>query len=688
MTTPPLRTPFSKVLIANRGEIALRVIRSARAAGYRTVAVYSTADATARHVNEADQAVCIGGALPAQSYLNIPALIAAAQQTGADAVHPGYGFLAESTDFAQACRDAGLVFIGPAPAAILAMGNKAGAKRLMLAAGVPCVPGYQGDEQGEAKLLAEAQRIGYPVMIKAVAGGGGRGMRLVATPAEFAGLLRSAQSEAKNAFGDATVILERAITEPRHIEIQVFADRHGHAIHLGERDCSVQRRHQKLIEEAPSPAVSPELRQRMGATAVAAVKAIGYEGAGTLEFLLDSSGQYHFMEMNTRLQVEHPVTEAITGLDLVALQLQVAAGEPLALRQEDVQFTGHAMEVRLCAEDADQGFMPQSGSLALWQVPQRLRVEHALCSGAEIPPYYDSMIAKLIAHGPNRDAACRQLRSGLADLVALGVKTNQVFLARCLAHPVFAAGGATTAFIAQQQDDLLAADPQADQRAGAIAAVLLLESAVGAQRGAGRRLQHSLPIAHRYEVNGQLHDAALTSLPGSAGAHNYQVRIDDRSHEVQVLQLDGPDANQARLRCDGITESAAFVRDGDQLWLSYRGRPYAVRDTTRAASARQGSAGGGDGKLRASMNGRVVAVLVAVGQRVAAGQPMLTLEAMKMEHVHAAPVAGVVAALHVATGEQVPAHRVVAEITPDAAEVAASSTPAAAAATQDCNHAH
>ena len=683
MTTPPLRTPFSKVLIANRGEITLRVIRSARAAGYRTVAVYSTADASARHVSEADQAVCIGGALPAQSYLNIPALIAAAQQTGADAVHPGYGFLAENEDFAQACRDAGLVFIGPSPAAILAMGNKAGAKRLMLAAGVPCVPGYQGDDQREAHLAAEAQRIGYPVMIKAVAGGGGRGMRLVATPDAFADLLRSAQSEAKNAFGDATVILERAITEPRHIEIQVFADRHGQAIHLGERDCSVQRRHQKLIEEAPSPAVSAELRQRMGATAVAAVKAIAYEGAGTLEFLLDSSGQYYFMEMNTRLQVEHPVTEAITGLDLVALQLQVAAGEPLALRQEDVQFNGHAIEVRLCAEDADNGFMPQSGTLALWQVPQRLRVEHALCSGAQIPPYYDSMIAKLIAHGPNRDAACRQLRSGLADLVALGVKTNQVFLARCLAHPVFAAGGATTAFIPQQQHDLLAVDAPADQRAGAIAAVLLLESAAGAQRGAGRRLQHTLPIAHRYEVNGQLHDAALTSLPGSAGAHTYQVRIDDRMHEVQVLQMD---TSQARLRCDGITESAAFVRDGDQLWLSYRGRPYAVRDTTRAATARQGSAGGGDGKLRASMNGRVVAVLVAVGQRVEPGQPMLTLEAMKMEHVHAAPLAGVVTALHVATGEQVPANWVVAEIEPDAAVVPASSAPAetpAAAANQD-----
>jgi len=674
MTTQPLPTPFSKVLIANRGEIALRVIRSARAAGYRTVAVYSTADAASRHVSEADQAVCIGGALPAQSYLNIPALIAAAQRTGADAVHPGYGFLAENALFAQACRDAGLVFIGPSPEAIVAMGNKAGAKQLMQAAGVPCVPGYQGDDQSEARLASEAQRIGYPVMIKAVAGGGGRGMRLVAAPADFADLLRSAQSEAKNAFGDATVILERAIVEPRHIEIQVFADRHGHAIHLGERDCSVQRRHQKLIEEAPSPAVSPELRQRMGATAVAAVKAIAYEGAGTLEFLLDREGHFYFMEMNTRLQVEHPVTEAITGLDLVAMQLQVAAGEPLALQQDDVRFHGHAIEVRLCAEDADQGFMPQSGRMALWQLPQpaqRLRVEHALCSGAEIPPYYDSMVAKLIACGPSRDAARRQLLSGLQDLVALGVKTNQVFLARCLAHPVFAAGGATTAFIAQQQDDLLAPDTDAAQRAAAIAAVLLLESAAGAQRGAGRRLAHSLPIDQRFEVNGQPHAAALAVSPSEAGAHGYAVRIADREHRVQLLQLD---AGHLRLLCDGIVESASYVRDGLQLWLGYRGHAYQVRDTTRAATARQAGAQGGDGKLRATMNGRVVALLVAVGQRVDAGQPMLTLEAMKMEHLHAAPRAGVVKAVHVAIGDQVPASRVVAEIEPDAEAVPMAAT--------------
>src|SRR5437667_4421569 len=377
------RTPFFKVLVANRGEIALRVMRTARRLGYGVVAVYSDADRDALHVREADEAVRIGEALPAQSYLRIEAIIAAAKVSGADAVHPGYGFLAENEEFAQACRDAGLVFIGPSPEAIRAMGNKAGAKDVMQKAGVPCVPGYQGADQSDAVMLAEAKKIGFPVMIKAVVGGGGRGMRLVTDAAAFPDSLRSARSEAQGAFGDPTVILERAIVDPRHIEIQVFGDRHGNAIHLGERDCSVQRRHQKLIEEAPSPAVSPQLRARMGEVAVTAVKAIGYEGAGTLEFLLDPSGAYYFMEMNTRLQVEHPVTEAITGLDLVELQLRVAGGEPLGVKQEDVRFNGHAIEVRLCAEDAAHDFMPQSGRMALWKAPAELRVGHAMAEGPQ-----------------------------------------------------------------------------------------------------------------------------------------------------------------------------------------------------------------------------------------------------------------------------------------------------------------
>jgi geranyl-CoA carboxylase alpha subunit len=648
-------TPFHKVLVANRGEIALRVIRSARAMGYRTVAVYSTADAGARHVQEADQAVCIGEPLPAQSYLRIPAIVEAAKLSGADAVHPGYGFLAENEDFAQACKDAGLVFIGPSAEAIVSMGNKAGAKTLMQAAGVPCIPGYQGEDQGEARLADEAARIGFPVMIKATAGGGGRGMRLVPSAKEFPELLRSARSEAQSAFGDPEVILERAIVEPRHIEIQIFADRHGHAIHLGERDCSVQRRHQKLIEEAPSPAVDAALRERMGATAVAAVKAIRYEGAGTLEFLLDREGNFYFMEMNTRLQVEHPVTEAVTGLDLVELQLRVAAGEPLPLTQEQVRYEGHAIEVRLCAEDADHGFMPQSGTVALWKMPAQLRVEDALRSGAEIPPYYDSMIAKIISHGRTRDEARRKLAAGLEDAVALGVTTNQAFLRSCLAHPVFAAGGATTAFIGQHLDALLAPDEAVQSRAAALAAVLLYETTgERRQRAVGRRLSHNLPISLRFEIGGKAQNASVT-LPRQ---HHFEVALGERSFAIDLVAL-GTDS--VRFVCDGLQEHATWVRDGATLLLQYRGLALRVEDKTRAASARQGEAGG-DGKLRASMNGRVVAVLAAVGDMVEAGQPIVTLEAMKMEHVHAAPVAGKLTALHVSNGEQVAASRLVAEI--------------------------
>jgi len=649
------KTPFHKILIANRGEIALRVIRTARAMGYRTVAVFSSADRGARHVAAADQAVHIGEALPAHSYLNIPNIIAAAKKSGADAVHPGYGFLAENEDFAQACKDAGLVFIGPSAEAILAMGNKAGAKRLMQAAGVPCVPGYQGEDQGEATLVAEAAKIGFPVMIKATAGGGGRGMRLVNAAADFPDALRSAKSEAQSAFGSPEVILERAIVEPRHIEIQVFADRHGNAIHLGERDCSVQRRHQKVIEEAPSPVVTPELRARMGATAVAAVKAIAYEGAGTLEFLLDASGNFYFMEMNTRLQVEHPVTEAITGLDLVELQLRVAAGEPLPIRQEDVRANGHAIEVRLCAEDADHGFMPQSGVMALWQMPSTVRVEHALESGAEISPYYDSMIAKIIAAGADREEACRKLVSALGDTVALGVTTNQVFLANCLRHPVFAAGGATTAFIGTHAAELLRPDAEADARAHALAAVLLYATASDAPAGRfGSAIAHRMPIAFRFEADTKSCVANLVNQ----GDRRHSVTIGEREFDLRIIDLD---TNGVRFECDGLVESAVLARDRTELLLQYRGAAYRIQDQTHVAAVRQGGAEG-DGRVRASMNGRVVAVHVSVGDLVKAGQPVLTIEAMKMEHVHAAPVAGKVVSIAAAMGDQVSAYRVVAEI--------------------------
>jgi geranyl-CoA carboxylase alpha subunit len=647
-------TPFRRILVANRGEIALRVMRTARRLGYETVAVYSTADAGARHVREADHAVCIGEPQPAQSYLRIDAIVAAAKASGADAVHPGYGFLAENAEFAAACAAAGLVFIGPSPEAIRAMGHKAGAKAIMRDAGVPCVPGYQGEDQGEAVMLAEARRIGFPVMIKAAAGGGGRGMRLVAEEAAFADALRAARSEAQNAFGDPHVILERAIVRPRHIEIQVFGDRHGNAIHLGERDCSVQRRHQKLVEEAPSPAVSAELRARMGATAVAAVKAIGYEGAGTLEFLLDDAGHFYFMEMNTRLQVEHPVTEAITGLDLVELQLRVAAGEPLPVRQEDVTFSGHAIEVRLCAEDAAHNFMPQSGRMLRWRAPAALRVEDALESCCEIPPFYDSMIAKLISHGQSRDEARRRLAAGLAEMTALGVTTNQAFLRRCLDHPVFAAGGATTAFIEENAAELREA-PDDDGRRLAVAALLAHVSAVAPMHARnGQALAHGFPIPMRLEVDGHVAEPQLGRERGNV------FRIAASGHE-HVATLGAIEGDVVRFAFDGVIESATMVREGADVFFAFAGAVSHIRDLSHAAVLRGGEAGC-DCRVKASMNGRVVAVLAKAGDAVAAGAPVIVLEAMKMQHVHAAPVSGTIRAVNVAEGEQVTTGFVVAEI--------------------------
>ncbi|MES2599776.1 MAG: acetyl-CoA carboxylase biotin carboxylase subunit [Pseudomonadota bacterium] len=646
-------TPFRKILVANRGEIALRVMRTAKRLGYETVAVYSTADANARHVREADQAVWIGESQPSQSYLRIDAIVEAARASGADAIHPGYGFLAENAEFAKACRAAGLVFIGPSPEAIHAMGNKAGAKDIMQKAGVPCVPGYQGEDQSDATMLTAAKRIGFPVMIKAVAGGGGRGMRLVADDAAFPDALRAARSEAQNAFSDPNVILERAIVQPRHIEIQVFGDRYGNAIHLGERDCSVQRRHQKLIEEAPSPAVSPELRARMGATAVAAVKAIAYEGAGTLEFLLDSAGNYYFMEMNTRLQVEHPVTEAITGLDLVELQLRVAGGEPLPLQQEDVTFSGHAIEVRLCAEDAAHGFMPQSGRMLRWRAPSELRVEDALESGGEIPPFYDSMIAKIISHGATRDEARRRLTSGLTQMTALGVTTNQSFLTQCLNHPAFAAGQATTAFIAEHSTDLLGV--KTDGLHAAVAALLVHVAAIGpvhAQQRLG--LAHGYAIPMRFDLDGHVIEPTVRRERGDV----FRVGLAESEH---ILTFGSRDGDVLHFTSDGVTASVMFAREGTDLYLNFAGTTSHVRDLSHAAVTKAGDAGS-DGKLRASMNGRVVSVLAKAGDTVAAGAPIIVLEAMKMQHVHAAPVSGKLAVLNAAEGDQVTTGFVIAEI--------------------------
>jgi len=655
------RTPFFKILVANRGEIALRIMRTARKLGYGVVAVYSDADREALHVREADAAVRIGEAQPAQSYLNIEAIIAAAKASGAGAVHPGYGFLAENAEFACACRDAGLVFIGPSPEAISAMGNKAEAKEIMQKAGVPVVPGYQGADQSDAAMLNEANKIGFPVMIKAVAGGGGRGMRLVADATSFADALRSARSEAKAAFGDDTVILERAIQNPRHIEIQVFGDRYGNAIHLGERDCSVQRRHQKLIEEAPSPAVSPKLRQRMGDVAVAAVRALRYEGAGTLEFLLDESGEFYFMEMNTRLQVEHPVTEAITGLDLVELQLRVASGEPLGLVQEDIKFSGHAIEIRLCAEDAAHDFIPQSGIMARWRAADNIRIDHALRSGAEISPFYDSMIAKLIAFGSSREEARSRLICGLEQMIAFGVTTNQSFLMACLRHPVFAKGAATTGFIGAHRDELVGGDVREEApmegvapNAALSALLLAVTHPLARPWRSGRTLAAAFPMPLRLDIDGKVHEVELLRLREGG----YRVNESGREHGFVLEQLT---RDTVRLQNGAVIESAEYFRDGDRLYFRHRGVTHTARDLTLAAP--EAAAGnGGDGKVRAAMNGRVVAVLVKPGDHVAAGQPVMTLEAMKMEHVHTAGIAGTVSAIDVIEGEQVAMGKVVVEI--------------------------
>ena len=479
-------TPFSTVLIANRGEIACRVIRSAKAAGLKTVAIFSDADATAPHVKMADDARRVGPPPVSESYLVIQNILAAAKEAGADAIHPGYGFLSENAAFAAACADAGIVFIGPPINAIDLMGDKAKAKRRMIEAGVPCIPGYQGTDQSDATLLKEAQTIGLPIMVKAAAGGGGRGMRLVEKMDDLENAISTARSEAENAFGSGELILEKAVLKPRHVEIQIFADRHGNVVHLGERDCSVQRRHQKVLEEAPCPVMTPDLRNAMGDAAVKAARDIDYVGAGTVEFLLDQENKFYFLEMNTRLQVEHPVTEIVTGLDLVALQLRVARGAPLGLQQEDVRLSGHAIEARLYAEDPSQGFLPATGVVDSWQAPSGdgIRIDAGIETGSEISPFYDPMVAKIIGYGDTREEARRQLVHALKSTAFFGPASNRSFLIDALERQAFVDGEATTAFIGECFSD---ADLEPDRLTpfgAAIAATLLFEQCAARSRSA------------------------------------------------------------------------------------------------------------------------------------------------------------------------------------------------------------
>ncbi len=656
---------FDSILIANRGEIAVRVIRSARALGLRTIAVYSDADAHAPHVTLAHEAVRLGPAPVAESYLDAERLLAAAVESEADAIHPGYGFLSENAAFARACAARGLIFIGPPPDAIDLMGNKAEAKRRMLEAGVPCVPGYQDPDQSDAAFLAAAQTIGFPVMVKAAAGGGGRGMRLVDDPTSLRDALALARSEAANAFGSDELILEKAIMRPRHVELQVFADGQGTVLHLGERDCSVQRRHQKVIEEAPCPVMTPDLRERMGAAAVDAARSIGYRGAGTVEFLLDADGAFYFLEMNTRLQVEHPVTEMITGLDLVALQIQVAQGLPLGRTQEDVHLSGHAMEVRLYAEDPAQGFLPATGRVHLWSTPdgEGVRVDAGIVSGQEISPFYDPMVAKIIAWGETRDMARQRLRMALEETVLIGPQTNQAFLATCLARDTFAAGAATTAFIAEEfsAEDLAAKAPPPDAAVAAAVVQFLraqdhaLTASVHVVPGlAGWSHSGVLVSRYQYEFGETSYDLILH--PHTDG--QILVRHGEDVLPVTILERDHA---QAVLSIAGRRYRVAFVAQGDAVVHLAMGTQ-TMRFENRIATAGLSEEAGGSGDVRAPMHGKVLEIFVTEGSVVEAGARLAVLEAMKMQHELVADLGGTVRTIRVAAGTQVGADDVLIEI--------------------------
>ncbi|TNY28594.1 acetyl/propionyl/methylcrotonyl-CoA carboxylase subunit alpha [Thermomonas haemolytica] len=659
---------FDTLLIANRGEIACRVIRTARKLGIRTVAVFSEADADAQHVRLADEAHCIGGPRPQDSYLRGDAILDVAKKTGAQAIHPGYGFLSENADFADAVQAAGLVFVGPSGASMRKMGSKAGAKDLMAAAGVPVVPGYTGEDQSPEHLQREADRIGYPLMIKAAHGGGGKGMRIVRESDEFAAHLESCQREARNAFGRDRVLLERYIEHPRHIEIQVFADHHGNALHLGERECSAQRRYQKVLEESPSPFLTPELRAAMGAAAVQAARAIDYANAGTVEFIVAPSGEFFFMEINTRLQVEHPVTELVTGLDLVEWQLRIAAGEKLPLTQQDVTQRGHAIEVRLYAEDPEAGFLPGSGTLKTLRLPPpspHVRIDAGVVEGDTVTIFYDPMIAKLIVWDEDRPRALARLREALAACEIHGPKSNVAFLERLVRHPAVVEARIDTGYLDRHLDEFLApatAEPSALLGA-ACACLLAQESAASTAAAAspdptspwaladGWRLGHA--GARRLQL---LHGERKIELRAHGHGGEYRIALDGHTHALAGARWqDGV----LSLRIDGAMHRfRAEVAGG--LVQVHDGR---ARLTLRIDAGDRDGGGGeaaGDHRIRAPMPGRVVLVQAQAGQAVKAGEVVLVLEAMKMELALKAPRDGVLAELRAAAGDFVEADAVLA----------------------------
>lgn len=645
---------FSKVLVANRGEIACRVIAGAQAAGYPAVAVYSDADAKARHVQLADEAVRIGPPPVGESYLLIDTIIEAAKASGADAIHPGYGFLAENAEFSQACTDAGIVFIGPSPDAITLMGNKRQSKIKMIDAGVPCVPGYEGGDQDDDNLVAEAEKIGVPVMIKAAAGGGGRGMRLCDDAAKLGELIASARSEAQNAFGNGELILEKAVVGARHVEIQVFGDHHGTVVHLGERDCSVQRRNQKIVEESPSPVVDADLRARMGQAAVNAAQSINYVGAGTVEFLLAADGAFYFLEMNTRLQVEHPVTELVTGVDLVAWQLHVAQGEPIPLAQDAITQQGHAVEVRLCAEDPAEGYMPQTGRVLDWTPPtgEGIRVDHGLASGGEISPFYDSMVAKIIAVGHDREQARTRLLRAMTNTRFHGVLSNLNLLQAILAEDDFAAGDFHTGYMPSHFAEQDLADATLPATVLPLAAIALhLDDALKLASSAGVPAElsnwHSAPGGHmtlKLRWRGQDNDLELVQH----GTETFEVSTAETRQTFTVVAAK---IGALRLLKDGVASHVHYSRHDNQLWLSDTSGCWQLEDRTLAAA--ETAALGADGRIVATSDGRILDVRVAVGDTVEAGATIAVLEAMKMEFQLTTPVPGTVSQVDVAAGDQV-----------------------------------
>jgi geranyl-CoA carboxylase alpha subunit len=654
---------FRSILIANRGEIAVRIARTARRLGIETIAVASDADRQAPHTRVCDRVVGIGGERAADSYLRGDTIVAAALASGATAIHPGYGFLSENAAFAAAAEAAGLVWIGPPPAAMRAMADKSEARQRMAASGVPVLPGYDGAAQDRATLRREATRIGMPVMVKAAAGGGGRGMRLVTRDDELDAALDSAAAESGAAFGDARLLLERAVTGARHVEVQVFADARGQVIHLGERDCSVQRRHQKIIEEAPSPAVSAALRRQMGDAAVSVARAVGYAGAGTVEFLLDPDGAFWFIEMNTRLQVEHAVTEALVGIDLVEWQLRIAAGERLPMTQDEAlaayEAGGHAIEALLCAEDPGHGYLPQSGRIARWSAPPVVRTDHALAAGAEVSPFYDSMLGKLIAHAPTRAVAVTQLAEALDRTVCLGVTTNRAFLARVLRHPAFAAADVTTDFLATHFVDDASrqgtAPPWLEALAAASMALLSREHLPAMWTGwsSSPVVACEVPLAvagapRRWQLNGMRKDFVAR---GAVGEHRIVALHERRGSES---------GGEVEAGVDGRPARAVFAREGDASWWLAEGAEIAVVDAR--LHGRAGSAAQASGAVLAPMHGRVTQVLAAPGLVVEAGALLVVIEAMKMEHQLRAPRAGTVAALHAKPGDQVAARQCLVEM--------------------------